>query len=144
MGALSGLSTKVLANVVIRGLAALVLERGLVFVPGVRLDQRAALNLAVAAMHSLLEERLLYVIGYQVQVIGLVGDKETELAALLGVNTSRDDNVNVELLTHHGGIHDHGTELDVGAREEGLVVVGVKLELETPASSGPWTTYPRS
>lgn len=100
------------------------------FIPSLHLDERATLNLAVAAVHSLLEERFLDNINHQVQAVGLVVNKETDPGALLDGDTGRVEHANVELPTHHGEIHDHRAELDVGAREEGLVVVGVKLESE--------------
>lgn len=49
-------------------------------------------------------------------------------AYLLGGNTDRVQHVNVQLFTDHGRVIDHGSQLDVGAREEGLIVVGIKLE----------------
>lgn len=82
-------------------------------------------------MDSLLQERLLDIVDHEEKTVGIIVDKETNPSTLLSRNTNRVEDINVKLLTHHGRVLNHASQLDVGTREESLVELRVKLELES-------------
>jgi len=82
----------------------------------------------ITTVNGLLDKGLFDIIDHQVHTKRLVVDEQTDPSTLLSRDTDRVQHVNVQLFTDHGRIIDHGSQLDVGAREEGLIVLSVELE----------------
>lgn len=96
---------------------------------GVGLDQRTGDDKVIATVDGLLEERFLDIIDHEVKTVRLVVDEQTDIGSLLGRDTDSVQGIDVHLLTQVSGLGGHGAKLDVGAGEEGLVEIGIELDL---------------